>query len=80
MENTPAEKEKTMSFRCWLENHYKQAPIDNLRLGQRFVNDFIKESWPELFYETNEHEAIHMIVMWLQHYHYQYDSLPQKVR
>lgn len=47
------------------------------RLGQAFVNDFIKSPWPELFYETDERVANGMIVDWLVAHQY-YPNLPEK--
>jgi hypothetical protein len=35
------------------------------RLGQAFVNDFFKESWPELFYCASNEKAGRMIFKWL---------------
>lgn len=48
---------------------------DGQRLGQRFVNIFIKKPWPELFHETSERKALETINQWLTHHQY-YDMLP----
>lgn len=54
----------------------KQKP-EAQRLGQYFVNTYIKGSWPELFY-ADEAKALPMIVEWLDAYQY-HDHLPSPV-
>ncbi len=53
------------------------API--LRLGQYFVNVYIKQPWPELFYESDNNKAASMIEQWLTNLHYT-DTMPPKLR
>lgn len=48
---------------------------DGQRLGQRFVNLFIKHPWPELFYENSDKKSLKIINQWLTHHQY-YDMLP----
>lgn len=48
---------------------------DSLRLGQRFCNMYIKNSWPELFY-ADDITANTLIQKWLRDHQY-YDELPQ---
>lgn len=51
----------------------------SLRLGQAFCNDFIKEPWPELFYEEDELTAEIVIKNWLTRHHY-YATMPPKIK
>lgn len=48
---------------------------DGQRLGQRFVNLFISQPWPELFYEKSDREALKIIGNWLTENHY-FDTIP----
>ena len=48
------------------------------RLGQFFVNNYVKYSWPELFYEEDEEKALNMIQIYLNHYQYT-EELPMKI-
>lgn len=50
---------------------------DGLRLGQRFCNMFIRNSWPELYYERDPHSQISMIWEWLENHQYT-EQLPQR--
>ena len=59
-----------------LHNELKK---DGLRMGQRFCNMFIKESWPDLFYQENERKAIKLIYQWLKEKHYYYE-LPTEIK
>lgn len=49
------------------------------RLGQYFVNRYIKKPWPELFYEEYDVKAAAMIDKWLIDNQYT-EELPPKVR
>lgn len=49
---------------------------DGLRLGQRFVNIYISQPWPELFYETSDKEALLIITRWLTENHYMHTMPP----
>lgn len=62
---------KTIANFVWQHN----IANDGQRLGQRFVNIFISQPWPELFYEESEKEALRMINNWLTQNHY-FDNLP----
>lgn len=48
---------------------------DGQRLGQRFVNIFISQPWPELFYEQSDKVALQKIESWLNMHQY-YDKMP----
>lgn len=51
---------------------------DTLRLGQRFVNMYIKNSWPELFHCEDESFSYKMICDWLNAHHY-FNELPKEI-
>jgi hypothetical protein len=59
-----------------LHNARKQ---DKLRLGQRFCNMYVKESWPSLYYTEDETLAKALINGWLANYHY-YNALPPEIK
>ena len=61
-----------------LEQHGAKKDADHLRLGQRFVNTYIKGSWPELYYEADDAKAAEMIEQWLHDHQYN-DHLPEIV-
>jgi len=44
----------------------------NQRFGQYFVNKYITNAWPELFY-ANDNESYIMIAEWLIDNQYEYD-------
>lgn len=44
--------------------HKQNAKKDGQRLGQRFCNMYIKDSWPELFY-AHDIDATILIHQWL---------------
>ena len=66
-----------MTFKEWLEDWKYNRPHE--RLGQAFVNDFVKESFPELYYCQNRVKCLDIISEWLERYHYSYDTMPQKI-
>lgn len=43
---------------------------DGLRLGQRFVNIYVKSGWPELFYEESDKKSLEIISDYLTRYQY----------
>jgi hypothetical protein len=55
--------------------HYEQQRSDHQRLGQRFVNTYIKHPWPDLFYESHDGTAYSLIRQWLADHHYT-DTMP----
>ncbi len=59
--NVPEFKNVEEFFLYHLRNH----STDKQRLGQRFVNLYIKGRWPELFYCVSEYESKQMILTWL---------------
>lgn len=62
-----------------LLEEYEKEGKPHLRLGQYFVGNYVKYSWPELFYETNQEKALESISSYLNHYQYT-DVLPQKIQ
>lgn len=65
------------SLEEFLKEHDRERP-DGQRLGQRFVNRYIKSSWSELFYEENEQVARILIASWLADHQY-LSSLPERL-
>lgn len=63
-------------FNVWLDKHYQSTLIDHQRLGQRFVNTYIKGLWPELFYADDGVAAI-LIWDWLVDNHYTHCLPPE---
>lgn len=63
-------KMKCETLADFIRLHHALKFKDDLRLGQRFVNMYIKESFPELFYEGDEYKAVDKIIAWLVQYHY----------
>ena len=51
---------------------------DELRLGQRFVILYIKQPWPELFYQESDKESMKIISEWLTQNHY-FDKMPTPI-
>jgi hypothetical protein len=49
----------------------------NMRIGQMFVNRYISEPWPELYYEESNYKAIEMISKWLTENNYFYQEPPR---
>lgn len=77
----------TNNLQAWLydfNNNRKQKYndkgfLEGERLGQAFVNDFIRDQWKELFYEENYEKALDLIVDYLVHCSH-YPQLPNKLR
>lgn len=59
-----------------IHNQHKKA--DGLRMGQRFVNMYVKAPWPELFYTTDQFEAVNLIHDYLTRHQY-HDTLPPRI-
>ena len=55
------------------------ANQEHERLGQFFVNRYIKGHWPELFYTPDNDKAETLINQWLKDHQYE-ESMPPKVR
>lgn len=54
------------------------ARKNNQRLGQYFVNTYIKGAWPELYHETNLVKASLMISDWMDKHQYSlYTEIPK---
>lgn len=64
-----------MNLSRYIKRHYNRK--DGLRLGQRFVNEYIKHPWPELFYTEDSGKAITIITEWMKDL--QYDTLPEPI-
>lgn len=60
--------QKAKTFYEFLTEH--NVANDGLRLGQRFVNIYISQPWPELFYEESAKKAMEIIVDWLLEHQY----------
>lgn len=48
------------------------------RLGEAFCNDFIKQSWPELYYCQDDEKSLALIVDYLVDCQY-YPNVPDKL-
>lgn len=69
-----------MTFTEWYMD-YCVNRMKFLRLGQAFCNDFIRHSWPELYYCEDGYESYSMICDWLEtHCYLQTDTMPEKVK
>ena len=64
------------TYHQFLLLHYPN--LSKLRLGQRFCNMYIKNSWPELFYADDETASL-LIQQWLVDNHYT-TQLPQELK
>jgi len=53
--------------------------FDGLRLGQRFVDIYIYEPWPELFYQTKDTKSLEMIEDYLLDNQY-IDTMPTPLK
>lgn len=65
----------TKAFEEFKEMYARAHDAEHLRLGQYFCNLFIRESWPELYYEADDAEANALICEWLERHQYT-DALP----
>lgn len=64
----------------FVARHRAMAATDQMRLGQRFVNEFIKGTgWTELFYERDDRVALEMIKQLLTDLQY-YPGLSPRVQ
>jgi hypothetical protein len=59
--------------------HFRNCEHDKLRMGQRFVNLYIKDAWPELFYCISDHESMNMILDWLSRNGYEHGGFPPQI-
>lgn len=60
------------------EYHCKSSEARHLRLGQWFCNNYLKQPWPELYYQEDEKKAEEMIEKWLDDHQY-VRNVPDKV-
>lgn len=65
-----------MTQQEWLYDWYNNRRQYE-RLGQAFCNDFIKHSWPELYYAEDD-TALALIDNWLFDHTY-FEEMPVKV-
>jgi len=71
---------KVTDMQTFKAYHAQWRQHDNLRLGQRFVNEFIKHPWFELFYCQDDKKSEQMILDWLdRHCYLQTNSFPTKI-
>jgi hypothetical protein len=67
-----------MTYGKWISAWHSYR-CSNERFGQAFCNDFIRESWPELYYEEDVDVADALIQEWLLRHHYNADMVPEKI-
>ena len=60
----------------WFQNWDQARPFE--RLGQAFINDFIRIPWPELYYCEDNEKAGRIIYMYLSDHCY-WPEMPPKV-
>ena len=68
---------KVETLADFVARHRRMFPEDDLRLGQRFCNEFIVGQWPALYYQGNENLALQLIREYLERLHY-FPHLPPK--
>lgn len=66
-----------MTWLKWLFDYYDNRAQNGERLGQAFCNDYIRSSWPELYYCEDEGKCVKMVTQWLNDCQY-YGDLPAK--
>lgn len=64
-----------MTYAKWFLNWRANRKTE--RLGQAFINDFVRDPWPELYYQQHEHLADLMIREYLMDLCY-YPNVPHK--
>jgi hypothetical protein len=64
-----------MTFDRFLYEFHKWNIGADLRLGQHFVNLYIKKPWPELYHERDDAKAQEMIYQYLVDHRY-YPNMP----
>jgi len=62
----------------FLARHRRMFPQDDLRLGQRFCNEFISAPMGQLYYETDDERALEMILAFLGDLQYLPHTPPEK--
>lgn len=65
-----------LTYYKWFQEWSDSRPFE--RLGQAFINDFIRIPWPELYYCTDNEKAGRMIYLYLSDHCY-WPEMPQKV-
>lgn len=68
-------------FYDWFNDWKENRPTE--RLGQAFINDFIRSNWIELYNEEDIHTSMRTISEWLKDHSY-YDEIgfymPEKIK
>lgn len=64
------------TYQQWKADFKQNRPYE--RLGQAFVNDYIKGVWPELFYTNDEGKAQQMIMDYLNQMQY-WPNMPEVI-
>lgn len=88
--DTEAKETRLETLDEFVARHKRLAPQDDLRLGQRFFNEFFRsphgprvtgdmQSWGELFYQSDDARALEMIRLYLGRLHYLPHEPPQKM-
>lgn len=65
-----------LTYYKWFQEWSDSRPFE--RLGQAFVNDFIRNPWPQLYYCTDNEKAGRMIYLYLSDHCY-WPEMPPKV-
>ena len=66
------------TFQEWKADFKQNRPHE--RLGQAFVNDYIKCQWPDLFYTNDEHKAQALIMDYLSDTQHWPNMPPEKTK
>jgi len=66
------------TFQQWVNEHHQKAPHDDLRMGQRFVNEYGMEPDDRIF-NVPDDVAINRIQSFLIEFHYM-PHMPNPVR
>jgi hypothetical protein len=69
----------SVAYQKFVESYKCDAEAQaHLRLGQYFCNTYIKESFPELYYESDDNVAAEIIEKWLADHQYT-EELPEPI-
>lgn len=63
----------------WGQEQFLVSVPAKTRVGQYFVNTYIKHPWPELYYEEDAQKALFIIGLWLTDHDYSFTNLPQSI-
>lgn len=62
-----------------IAKHKHLYPNNEIRLGQYFCNEYVKDSWPNLFYEEDDKSSQALIQLWLNSNRYA-NVMPQTIK